>query len=164
MYAVIEAGGKQYRVAPGDKINIDTLAVGPTEDPEISRITMTVDGAVHSVVVALDVMLILPVDAVADRLRAELSTLQVEDRSSLGELERQEIARQTQLGEQRRHRDRDEVVAEHGRGGHGDDVHRGERLVHRARDDVDEARVTQDVTSILQSFALLRLIDDAPGA
>jgi large subunit ribosomal protein L21 len=25
MYAVIEAGGKQYRVAPGDSIRIDTL-------------------------------------------------------------------------------------------------------------------------------------------
>ena len=29
--------------------NIDTLAVGPTEDPEISRITLTVDGAVHPI-------------------------------------------------------------------------------------------------------------------
>ena len=26
--------------------NIDTLAVGPTEDPEVSRITLTLDGAV----------------------------------------------------------------------------------------------------------------------
>ncbi len=26
MYAVIEAGGKQYRVAPGDSIRVDTLA------------------------------------------------------------------------------------------------------------------------------------------
>src|SRR3954452_18110640 len=25
--------------------NIDTLAVGPTDDPEVSRITLTVDGA-----------------------------------------------------------------------------------------------------------------------
>src|SRR5579875_1689467 len=29
--------------------NIDTLAVGPTDDPAISRITMTLDGAVHSI-------------------------------------------------------------------------------------------------------------------
>lgn len=29
--------------------NIDTLAVGPTEDEEVSRITMTVDGATHSI-------------------------------------------------------------------------------------------------------------------
>src|SRR5579871_3375665 len=27
--------------------NIDTLAVGPTDDPAISRITLTLDGAVH---------------------------------------------------------------------------------------------------------------------
>jgi large subunit ribosomal protein L21 len=26
MYAVIEAGGKQYRVSPGDSIRVDTLA------------------------------------------------------------------------------------------------------------------------------------------
>ena len=29
--------------------NIDTLAVGPTEDPAVSRFTITLDGAVHSV-------------------------------------------------------------------------------------------------------------------
>src|SRR6478735_318848 len=29
--------------------NIDTLAVGPTEDPEVSRITLTLDGAVHTI-------------------------------------------------------------------------------------------------------------------
>jgi acetolactate synthase I/III small subunit len=29
--------------------NIDTLAVGPTDDPAVSRITMTLDGAVHSI-------------------------------------------------------------------------------------------------------------------
>jgi acetolactate synthase I/III small subunit len=29
--------------------NIDTLAVGPTDDPSISRITLTLDGANHSI-------------------------------------------------------------------------------------------------------------------
>jgi acetolactate synthase I/III small subunit len=29
--------------------NIDTLAVGPTDDDNVSRITMTLDGAVHSI-------------------------------------------------------------------------------------------------------------------
>lgn len=29
--------------------NIDTLAVGPTDDPAISRFTITLDGAVHSI-------------------------------------------------------------------------------------------------------------------
>jgi acetolactate synthase-1/3 small subunit len=29
--------------------NIDTLAVGPTDDPAISRFTVTLDGAVHSI-------------------------------------------------------------------------------------------------------------------
>ena len=30
MYAVIRAGGKQYRVAPGDVIRVEKLAPGPT--------------------------------------------------------------------------------------------------------------------------------------
>src|ERR1700744_609558 len=29
--------------------NIDTLAVGPTDDPTLSRITLTLDGAVHPI-------------------------------------------------------------------------------------------------------------------
>src|SRR6201990_2921771 len=29
--------------------NIDTLAVGPTDDDEVSRITLTLDGAVHPI-------------------------------------------------------------------------------------------------------------------
>ncbi len=29
--------------------NIDTLVVGPTDDPSLSRITMTLDGAMHSI-------------------------------------------------------------------------------------------------------------------
>ncbi len=29
--------------------NIDTLAVGPTDDPDVSRITLTLDGAVHPI-------------------------------------------------------------------------------------------------------------------
>ncbi len=29
--------------------NIDTLVVGPTDDPTLSRITMTLDGAMHSI-------------------------------------------------------------------------------------------------------------------
>jgi large subunit ribosomal protein L21 len=28
MYAVIESGGKQYRVAPGDKIKVNSIAAG----------------------------------------------------------------------------------------------------------------------------------------
>src|SRR6202008_4157339 len=29
--------------------NIDTLAVGPTDDPTLSRITLTLDGAMHPI-------------------------------------------------------------------------------------------------------------------
>ncbi len=38
MYAVIEAGGKQFRVAPGDTIQIDTVAGDPGAQIELGRV------------------------------------------------------------------------------------------------------------------------------
>src|SRR3954452_16067675 len=47
--------------------NIDTLAVGPTEDPEISRITLTVDGAIH------------PIDQVTKQLHKLVNVIKIRD-------------------------------------------------------------------------------------
>ena len=47
--------------------NIDTLAVGPTEDPAISRITLTLDGAVH------------PIDQVTKQLHKLVNVLKIRD-------------------------------------------------------------------------------------
>ena len=47
--------------------NIDTLAVGPTEDPEISRLTLTVDGAVH------------PIDQVTKQLHKLVNVIKIRD-------------------------------------------------------------------------------------
>jgi acetolactate synthase-1/3 small subunit len=47
--------------------NIDTLAVGPTEDPEVSRLTMTVDGAVH------------PIDQVTKQLHKLVNVIKIRD-------------------------------------------------------------------------------------
>lgn len=47
--------------------NIDTLAVGPTEDPEVSRITMTVDGALH------------PIDQVTKQLHKLVNVIKIRD-------------------------------------------------------------------------------------
>ena len=38
MYAVIEAGGKQFRVAPGDTIQVDTLSGEPGSQVELGRV------------------------------------------------------------------------------------------------------------------------------
>jgi large subunit ribosomal protein L21 len=38
MYAVIEAGGKQFRVAPGDTIQVDTLSAEPGSQVELGRV------------------------------------------------------------------------------------------------------------------------------
>lgn len=47
--------------------NIDTLAVGPTEDPEISRVTLTLDGAVH------------PIDQVTKQLHKLVNVIKIRD-------------------------------------------------------------------------------------
>jgi large subunit ribosomal protein L21 len=46
MYAVIETGGKQYRVAPGQTIDVDTLAGDVGADVEFDRVlAVSNDGA-----------------------------------------------------------------------------------------------------------------------
>ncbi len=47
--------------------NIDTLAVGPTDDDQISRITLTLDGAVH------------PIDQVTKQLHKLVNVLKIRD-------------------------------------------------------------------------------------
>ena len=47
--------------------NIDTLAVGPTDDPTLSRITMTLDGATH------------PIDQVTKQLHKLVEVLKIRD-------------------------------------------------------------------------------------
>ena len=47
--------------------NIETLAVGPTDDPTISRITLTVDGALH------------PIDQVTKQLHKLVNVLKIRD-------------------------------------------------------------------------------------
>src|SRR4029079_8513191 len=46
---------------------IDTLAVGPTDDPDVSRITLTLDGAVH------------PIDQVTKQLHKLVNVLKIRD-------------------------------------------------------------------------------------
>ena len=43
MYAVIETGGKQYRVAPGDKIKVETLAGDVGSEIELGRVLAVVN-------------------------------------------------------------------------------------------------------------------------
>ncbi len=47
--------------------NIDTLAVGPTDDPSISRVTLTVDGARH------------PIDQVTKQLHKLVNVIKIRD-------------------------------------------------------------------------------------
>jgi large subunit ribosomal protein L21 len=48
MYAIIETGGKQYRVAPGEEIRVETLAGEVNSPVEFSRVLAVAqdDGAV----------------------------------------------------------------------------------------------------------------------
>jgi large subunit ribosomal protein L21 len=42
-YAIVETGGKQYKVAPGQKIDVDRLSVAEGEDIELSRVLLIAD-------------------------------------------------------------------------------------------------------------------------
>jgi large subunit ribosomal protein L21 len=44
MYAVIETGGKQYRVAPGQTVDVETLPGKVGESVEFDRVLAVVDG------------------------------------------------------------------------------------------------------------------------
>ncbi|MDD2553535.1 MAG: 50S ribosomal protein L21 [Desulfotomaculaceae bacterium] len=44
MYAIIETGGKQYRVQEGDKLNIEKLPAEAGEKVEIDRVLAVVNG------------------------------------------------------------------------------------------------------------------------
>ena len=44
MYAVIKTGGKQYRVSPGDKLRVESLAVSEGESVDFDQILMVSDG------------------------------------------------------------------------------------------------------------------------
>lgn len=59
--------------------NIDTLAVGPTDDPDLSRITLTVDGAVH------------PIDQVTKQLHKLVNVIKIRDLEP-GEAVQRELA------------------------------------------------------------------------
>jgi large subunit ribosomal protein L21 len=44
MYAVIETGGKQYRVAPGESIEVETLVGDVGAEIEFDRVLAVMDG------------------------------------------------------------------------------------------------------------------------
>ncbi|MEQ1949142.1 MAG: 50S ribosomal protein L21 [Bryobacteraceae bacterium] len=44
MYAVIETGGKQYRVTPGETVEVETLAGEVGSPVEFTRVLAVVDG------------------------------------------------------------------------------------------------------------------------
>ncbi|MEX2479710.1 MAG: 50S ribosomal protein L21 [Gammaproteobacteria bacterium] len=44
MYAVIKTGGKQYRVAAGDKLNVESLPAEPGAEIEFEQVLMLTEG------------------------------------------------------------------------------------------------------------------------
>ena len=43
-YAIIETGGKQYKVAAGRKVDVDYLGVGEGQEVELSKVLLIADG------------------------------------------------------------------------------------------------------------------------
>jgi large subunit ribosomal protein L21 len=44
MYAIIKTGGKQYRVEPGDVIDIETIAGSPEDEIDFDQVLAVSDG------------------------------------------------------------------------------------------------------------------------
>ncbi len=44
MYAIVETGGKQYRVAPGDVLRVEKLPVEPQQELTFDRVLLVSDG------------------------------------------------------------------------------------------------------------------------
>ena len=44
MHAVIQTGGKQYRVAPGDRLRVERLAAGEGEQVDLGEALLVADG------------------------------------------------------------------------------------------------------------------------
>lgn len=44
MYAIIETGGKQYRVREGDRLNVEKLSVQAGEEVAIDKVLAVVNG------------------------------------------------------------------------------------------------------------------------
>ena len=45
MYAIVQTGGKQYRVSPGDTIEVEKLPQEVGEQVELTQVLMVTDGA-----------------------------------------------------------------------------------------------------------------------
>lgn len=44
IYAIVESGGKQYHVAPGDIIEVDRMAAAPGSAVELDRVLLVAEG------------------------------------------------------------------------------------------------------------------------
>ena len=44
IYAIVESGGKQYHVAPGDVIEVDRMAAAPGSAVELDRVLLVAEG------------------------------------------------------------------------------------------------------------------------
>ncbi|HEU6439214.1 MAG TPA: 50S ribosomal protein L21, partial [Terriglobales bacterium] len=49
MYAVIETGGKQYRVELGTELEVELLDIEPGKEINLDRVLLVADGDTHSV-------------------------------------------------------------------------------------------------------------------
>ncbi len=104
--------------------NIDTLAVGPTDDERISRITLTLDGAVH------------PIDQVTKQLHKLVNVLKIRDLEPRGDA-RARAGDVQGLGRRRRPRRGDADLRDLPRQGGRRHQALGGRRGHRTCDKVD---------------------------
>ena len=65
MYAVVETGGKQYRVTPGDKLEVERLGVAAGESVTLDKVLMVNKGSIAVDGISLTIAVIPPAAAAA---------------------------------------------------------------------------------------------------
>ena len=70
MYAVVETGGKQYRVAPGDSVNVETLPGAIGSQVELGRVVCLVNDG-NQVLAGADVASAMVKGTITEQGRAE---------------------------------------------------------------------------------------------
>ncbi len=101
MFAIVRTGGKQYRVAPGDKIVVEKLAGEAGDTISLSDILLAGEGAELKATSGLKVMAEIIAQAKADKVIVFKKRRRHNYRRKNGHRQQHTILRITQIGDQK---------------------------------------------------------------
>ena len=101
MFAVVRTGGKQYRVAPGDKIVVEKLAGETGDSIDLSDILLAGEGSELKSVAGLKVIAEILAQAKSDKVTVFKKRRRHNYRRKAGHRQQLTILRITQIGDQK---------------------------------------------------------------